>query len=379
MGEPVTGLRFLGPLQIEQEGISSGPSLPAKSLLMLAYLVRQPRPVARSSLAELLWPDRHPQQGRANVRWTLSKLSQLLPGCLETTSKTIRFSATPQLWLDTIHFERLLARGDTASLAEAMQLYRGEFMAGLGADNCPELELWLVRERQNWRQQVIQVLERLTDFYGQAGDYPAAQGWARQLLELEPWHEETHRQLMRLLALSGRRNAALAQYRRCRQVLAEALEVEPMPETVALYDRIRAGEVSNESDPPRLRGVLLAEAEGWAGSWPADFSPGAREFLQDSLVVPERWLRAEEAQRQPSLAQALAEARQRAEVLARTNRRLRWLLAGLALLLLLALGLGLLAISQCRQAGQAETVRAYLVNHNKQDVSHSGPLICAYY
>jgi DNA-binding SARP family transcriptional activator len=40
---------------------------------------------------------------------------------------------------------------------------------------------------------------------------------------------------MRVLARKGQRSAALAQYERCRQVLADELGVEPSIETTALY------------------------------------------------------------------------------------------------------------------------------------------------
>jgi len=56
---------------------------------------------------------------------------------------------------------------------------------------------------------------------------------------MEPWREEAHRQLMRILAHSGQRSAALAQYKVCRRILAEELGVEPDAETQALYARIR--------------------------------------------------------------------------------------------------------------------------------------------
>src|SRR5205823_7130761 len=61
-------------------------------------------------------------------------------------------------------------------------------------------------------------------------------------LELEPWREEAHRQVMRLLALSGQRSAALAQYESCRQTMFEELGVEPESETTELYERIKAGD-----------------------------------------------------------------------------------------------------------------------------------------
>jgi DNA-binding SARP family transcriptional activator len=46
---------------------------------------------------------------------------------------------------------------------------------------------------------------------------------------------------MRVFARKGQRSAALAQYERCRRVLAHDLGLEPAPETIALYNRIRAG------------------------------------------------------------------------------------------------------------------------------------------
>jgi DNA-binding SARP family transcriptional activator len=52
---------------------------------------------------------------------------------------------------------------------------------------------------------------------------------------------------MRLLAGSGQRGAALAQYETCRRVLAEELGVEPGPETTALYERIRDGGLNGSS------------------------------------------------------------------------------------------------------------------------------------
>src|SRR5207248_548548 len=61
-------------------------------------------------------------------------------------------------------------------------------------------------------------------------------------LALEPWWEAAHRQVMRLLAQRGQRAAALAQYQRCRQVLAEELQMEPDAETTALYAQIERGD-----------------------------------------------------------------------------------------------------------------------------------------
>ena len=70
-----------------------------------------------------------------------------------------------------------------------------------------------------------------------------AMAHVRRILQLDPWREEAHRQLMWLLARSGQRSAALAQYELCRQALLSELNVEPDAATLDLVARIRAGDV----------------------------------------------------------------------------------------------------------------------------------------
>src|SRR5262249_29698712 len=82
-----------------------------------------------------------------------------------------------------------------------------------------------------------------------------------RLLQLEPWSEPAHRLHMQLLAHSGRRVDALAQYERCRQILAEELGVEPMPATTALYQQIQAGQYDGPVAPRQAEpSVALALA-----------------------------------------------------------------------------------------------------------------------
>jgi hypothetical protein len=60
-----------------------------------------------------------------------------------------------------------------------------------------------------------------------------------QLLALDPLQEQHHREAMRLFAATGRREAAIAQYERCRAVLRDELGLQPMAETEALAASLR--------------------------------------------------------------------------------------------------------------------------------------------
>jgi hypothetical protein len=59
--------------------------------------------------------------------------------------------------------------------------------------------------------------------------------------------------LIRLLALSGRRSETLAQYHRCRRLLAEELAVAPSPETTDLFEQIRDGNLAGTALAPQRR------------------------------------------------------------------------------------------------------------------------------
>lgn len=233
-------VRLLGPVELELHGELLSKIGSQKSLALLGYLVRQPGAISREQLATLFWIDLPAEEGRRNLRWNLNHVSKLLPGCFEATRHQVRFLPTPTTTLDLVAFETLAAKGDVDALTQAVALYRGDFMAGLTVENCPEFELWLLQEREFWCKRVIHLLQQLMAAHSAAAHYFQAQQVATRLLTLEPWHEETHRQLMRFLAHSGDRNGALRQYESCRQILTQELAVDPMPETTALYKQIRA-------------------------------------------------------------------------------------------------------------------------------------------
>jgi predicted ATPase/DNA-binding SARP family transcriptional activator len=236
-------LRLLGPAQIERKGQPAGCPASGKALALLGYLAVRDQALAREHLADLFWPEKPADRGRANLSWLLHQLNDRLPDCLEADRHTIHFKRGPPRWLDLDAFAGLLARGDTPSLTEAVDLYRGDLLEGLHLDGCADFEIWLVGERERWRRRAARALRELVTHRDRSGERRQGLHYARRLLDLEPWLEETHRQVMRLLALDGRRAAALAQYEACCSILAEELDVEPGPETVDLYTQIRDGEL----------------------------------------------------------------------------------------------------------------------------------------
>jgi DNA-binding SARP family transcriptional activator/predicted ATPase/Tfp pilus assembly protein PilF len=260
--EKTIHVRLLGAVQVERDGKPIEGFRSRKALALLGYLAVQDQPVSRERLIDLLWEDKTESQGRNNLSWVLNKISSLLPDVLQADRHTVQFQPTVPYWLDTEAFKELETKGDPSSLAAAVELYRGEFLDGLYVEGCAEFELWVVGEREQWRQRVVSVLRELVAHHSRRGECDEGLRFAQQMLALEPWREETHCEMMQLLAWRGERAAALAQYERCRRVLAEELGVEPAEETTALYERIRkATSAPRHNLPPQPTPFVGREKE----------------------------------------------------------------------------------------------------------------------
>lgn len=165
---------------------------------------------------------------------------------------TIQFNTSSNYELDLATFAQLVgdARntpdGDLPCLEKAASLYRGRFLEGFVVRNSPPFEEWVLFKQEQINRLVLSTLCRLAACYQDRGEYAKAQACARQQIDLEPWREIAHRQLMHALALGGQRNAAMLQYEACCRTLKEGLGVKAARETTALYKHIRDGALSKE-------------------------------------------------------------------------------------------------------------------------------------
>jgi DNA-binding SARP family transcriptional activator len=231
-GQPLTGLKT------------------DKARALLVYLAVERRHAHRRQvLAGLLWLDFPESGARENLRHALSNLRQVLGDehypdpFLLVGGDTLQFNPESDFWLDVAEFERLAASSGS-DLESAVELYRGGFLAGFTLKDSPDFDRWTAILRERYQGLVSTALGKLADQFEQSKAYEKAINYTRQRLELEPWQEDAHRQLMHLLALSGQRPVALAQFEACKRSLKDELGVEPSVETIRLYESIRDGKLS---------------------------------------------------------------------------------------------------------------------------------------
>ncbi|MDF1512345.1 MAG: BTAD domain-containing putative transcriptional regulator [Anaerolineae bacterium] len=274
---PRLSLQLLGPFHatLDEKTISGFETNKVRALL--AYLaVESDHPHNRETLAGMLWPDIAESNARRNLRHNLYNLRQVIrdydadPPFLLINRQTIQFNPASDVQLDVKVFTEAMAAThdhphdnlETCEvceflLAEAEQRYGGDFLMGFSLPS-DLFETWVVVQRERLHIQILDLLDHLAAYNENKENFTRAQYYARRQIELEPWREHAHRQMMRIYIRNGQRGMALAQYESCRQILVRELAIEPEPETIDLYEQIHAREYENtgiiptpEDDTPR--------------------------------------------------------------------------------------------------------------------------------
>ncbi len=259
-------LYLLGPFMAKTQHGRALNLTSKKAQALLAYVAMEGARIHyRDALAGLLWADRSDQAARGSLRQALLELRHALDDAaptpaLITSRETIQLDPEADLWLDVAEFEKRATASSRLSpgapeateeaLRSAVALYRGPLLDGISIDGGPAFDEWLLLKRVQLDRQMLLALSALAALYEGQEAYDEALAYAHRAIALEPWHEEAHRRIMRLLALSGQRSASIEQYRRFERLLVRDLGVQPDPATIALYERIRDGTVVARPSSP---------------------------------------------------------------------------------------------------------------------------------
>ncbi len=214
-----------------------------KARALLIYLAVTQSPHSRDELAGLLWRDMPETQAKKNLRNTLPNLRALVGPYLTITRHTVALNRACPCSSDVESFRADLASRsitDFQVLKNATALYRNDFLSGFYVRDAPAFDDWVMVEREHLRAMAIDGFLALSALCIERNDYELGLATTQHLLTLDPWRETAHQQRMRLLAYTGQRTAALAQYETCCKILADELGVAPMEETTALHEQIKA-------------------------------------------------------------------------------------------------------------------------------------------
>jgi DNA-binding SARP family transcriptional activator len=230
--------------------VTHWPNGKGKSIFKYLVTRRRRQPVSKDVLMEQFWPDATPQCARNNLNVAIFGLRQAVstagcsPLCVLFRDGCYGLNPDVPIWIDyevfRSHVQRALDLERSGQREAAMRertvadmLYRGDFM------DDSRYEDWLTPLRQSLREERRRLLDQLSDYHFNAGNYEACVQASNKMVTSDACDEGAHRRLMRCYAHQGLPHLALRQYQLCIEALDRELQVTPSAETVELAAQIR--------------------------------------------------------------------------------------------------------------------------------------------
>ena len=259
-------LQTLGSLNLQRDGVEvrSVLSQPKRLALLVFLATAQPRGfLSRDKLLGLFWPEADDAAARNALRQALHYLRRSL-GEATITSRTERdVGIDPQLiWCDAAAFDAAI---DERRYADALELYRGEFLSGFFTEDAPDIERWIDEERTRRRRQAVDAAWALAQTEEERGELRTAVLWARKAIGLVPYDEAAVRRLVSLLDRAGESGAAIEAFEEFERRLSAEYGITPSDETRQQIDAIRARRHAPAPAPvvvytaPQLKPIAPAE------------------------------------------------------------------------------------------------------------------------
>src|SRR6266498_2151089 len=240
-----------------------------KAIALLVYLAMNDighpsQKYSRESLIGLFWPDYEQAKAFSNLRRTIWEVHQAIgEDWLIADRESVHLNQNAKIDLDVVQFRDLLAttrQQDDPTLRiplliDTVKLYRNHFLTGFSLKDALNFNEWVFSESEELRRNLADALDTLSEDYTTLGEAEKAIPYARRLITLDPLNEESHRTLMEVYIQAGQHSAALKQYQACEQILRKELNLDPQPETRALYKKIRKGEMKSVLVEKRIESI----------------------------------------------------------------------------------------------------------------------------
>ncbi len=277
-------IRLLGPTEVGADGVLS----PRDRVVLSALCVQPGQAVPAEVLADALWGEAPPKTWGKVVQGSVMRLRRTVgPSAIQTTAAGYRM-VLPGGLLDTVEFERLVARGRSFLAVNEPQRAATTFEQALGfwrGPPFPELVDWDPARAEGARLLDVRraVEEDLVEAHLAAGRAVDAAAEARPLVAREPYRERRWALLATALYRTGRQGEALDVLRQASRTMRDQLGLDPGPELVELQARILAQDPTLSDVPNRIGGSSATCP--YRGLRPFDAQDADFYFGRDAVVT----------------------------------------------------------------------------------------------
>jgi len=206
------------------------------------YFLAASRPVTKEESGEMLWPELSSQELKLRFKNELYRLRHALgQDVIRFENNLYSFNRLLDYEYDVEKFNIALMKAESASqldekinhLRVATSLRNGPYLQDMEAT-------WVWPERQRLDRVCTDAWVQLAEARRKSDDLQAALQACQEALKVDPAREDVHCLAMQLHAERGDRLGIIWQYQACCEALRSGLDIDPSPETQALYRRLTA-------------------------------------------------------------------------------------------------------------------------------------------
>ncbi|AZI44879.1 response regulator receiver protein (plasmid) [Deinococcus psychrotolerans] len=212
---------------------------------LLLYLLSFPEGRTRSQIFEDLWQQDVDAASNNRFRVTLHRLRTCLEMPQAVSEEHGRYRLAPEVWhgSDVYAFYQALGQAETGTAAQrrealqrAVNFYTGDYLAEEG-------EEWVIKARGEHQAAYVQANLELSLLHCDEHACDLSVLAMVRALRADPYvGEQYHQRLMTCLSVVENKYQSIDHYRRFLKFLREEVNDLPMPETLQLAERIKAGE-----------------------------------------------------------------------------------------------------------------------------------------
>jgi LuxR family maltose regulon positive regulatory protein len=232
-------VKALGALEIYWSGNEISRSAWASQKTKEVFLFLADRaPVGRDELLTTFWPEMATGRAQANLYQTLYRIRRAIGTDIVVLKNQIcRFAENVSLEYDVATFEKTARHAMTlpitdhqrlAELEKAAELFKGEYLKDIAVE-------WAGQRREEINQIFLALIREQADEYTTLCRYEEGRTTILRGLAVDPYRDELHQRMLRLLAALGRKHEVVDHYQKYVLLLRKDLGLDPPSETRSLY------------------------------------------------------------------------------------------------------------------------------------------------
>lgn len=216
--------------------------------LFAFFIMNYNSPIHRDSLIDTLWRETDYQKAKIHLHTSISHLRKTLNACgypnaitFSNQSYCLQLQA---FQCDAHELEQLiddmpdLGENNMQVVERIIEQYRGDFLELNSYD-------WSIMKAQELRLSILQLLQTVVHYYSNVHEPHKKQYYLQRMCQLNPYSENSVRQLMQHYIDVGNRAEALTAYHDLKSLLMEDLGILPDACTNRLYEMV----LRNQGDP----------------------------------------------------------------------------------------------------------------------------------